>query len=248
MVVVRADNEHAEDFEERYLRRPDGQYTEWSVDYGADGTYDDLEIYAFGDDDLADTREYRFDLQATISDRSTYLNADGLRMQEDFDAFGDGTVDATLIHAYDELDRVVEMVTDLGVDGVPEHTLQIAYLRDTELPTSVELDEWGNGTLDRTETNEYDEADRLTRWLTEYPLVEYVVDTTYAYLDPDEPYDEADREILDRGEVVETSHSAVRHDREGRLLEEVTTYTTYPEVPDYAKVATSTRRLDWTCP
>jgi hypothetical protein len=240
VVAVVLDNDATE---ERYVRRPDGQYTEWTRDLQVDGTVDEAEHYTFGDDDLADTRTHL--LGDWVADRSTYRNVDGLRMEEDFYVGADDTVDGTIFYHYDDLDRVVEVITDTGPDGTSDQVITVTYLRDTELPTHFAVT--GPDVPDYDESYEYDEGDRLIRWLVEDGR--FVVDTAYSYLDPDEPHDEIHQETTASGALVETADLLARHDAEGRLLEEVTTHTTYPtEDPEVATLGTSHRQLDWSCP
>ncbi|MEQ1567819.1 MAG: hypothetical protein ABMA64_19420 [Myxococcota bacterium] len=204
--------------DERWQRRPDGQFTVHTRDLGADGTIDETETAVFEGD---------------------------LAVRVEIDADGDGVVDAVDALEYDALDRLVTRRTDTGLDGTTDVTWTGTWDGDSARPlTTLEVE----ADSETVETYGYDAADRLSSYLLETtnPFFEFEFEATWEYVgDAVDPSTGSSVQAFD-GDTPVHAASSYRFDADHRSIEQVTRYalTGDPLTFEVELVA----HTEWTCP
>ncbi|MEQ1507784.1 MAG: hypothetical protein ABMB14_36485, partial [Myxococcota bacterium] len=183
--------------DERWDRRPDGQFTVHTRDDGADGTIDETETAVFAGD---------------------------LAVRMEIDTDGDGTVDEIDALAYDALDRLVSRDTDEGLDGTTDVRWTATWDGDSDRPLSTrEVAE----DSESTETYAYDAADRESsyRYEATTTFFAFVFEVTWDFAgDALEPSGGSSVQSFDGQDPVHTAFT-LDYDAGHRPIEQVSRYS-----------------------
>ena len=209
------DNQYyTDDYTEDWKRRPDGQFTEYTLDLGSDGTVDARQTYTYRDGGLA-SWEHDFDGDGQVDERSEFDSDGEDVLEERYDWDADGDVDTVFEFEYDN-GLLVRITRDDGPDNTINWIARYNYT-PTDLVRSYETDEGVDGLVERSDTWEYDERGRETLYNSFNALDAInIVNVSTSYLDDDDLPDFGFREAYAYPTLVEYVDWTVRYDALGR--------------------------------
>jgi hypothetical protein len=232
------------DFQQSWVRRPDGNYTEYVVDLDIDGGIDERETYEYDGDDLV-AREYDWDGDGTVDESSEFVSEGGRILEERYDWEADGSANSLFVFDYDDDDRLYRITRDdflndtiewLATYGYDEGGLLEEYLADEGL----------DGGIDQYDLWQHDDQGRMTRWERwDVFVIEDTIVRTYDHLDEDDLPDSGTYDSSSAGAFYQAAEWAVLRDEQGRETQELWFF-------DYSADGETDRTLTsgtvWDCP